>query len=291
MQRILTKTLQKKPWPTDSQRTQRIPPPQTAPHTSVKYLSKHAQQAHRKNFRDPSRYPRCNRPRIIWEPQSKSRGYSSTQHKIFLRPYSIEKNHSNKYFLCSGLELWPRGPHNFIPITSKGRRHQGSYTLYLHDAPKHVSLSKNGLWEIQINLWRRHLGSTNKLPPTRPGTRKRSGLSHMGHCQTTPTQLTDKRSPWCSLQMINFRRQNKYGRLLLCQQYHNSSDISLSQHPYRRYSQTLPRRPQHICKGSKSNESTSKSLWNKVVPFRFCLVPGRKLGHSKEKRSPLSGKS
>ena len=147
---ILTKTVPKRPWTTNSQRTQWLPVPQTDTHTSVWYLRKRAQQAPSKNFHEPSQDPIQNFSITVQEPQSKNHRYASTQKNIFLRPYSTKKNPSNKYFLWPGLELWPRGPQFCIPITSKGWPPKGDYTLHLHDAPKHVPLSKNGLWGLQI---------------------------------------------------------------------------------------------------------------------------------------------
>ena len=247
---ILTKTLPKRPWTTNSQRTQWLTAPHTATHTSLWYRSNHAHQVPNNNYHKPSRDPRQNHSRTIREPQSKSCGYSSTQHKIFLWLYSTEKNPRNKYFRWPSLKLWPRGPQYYIPITSNGWCPQVAYTLYLHDAPKNFLLSKNGIWG--------HLGITNKPPSTRPGTRKRSSPINMGHIQHTPYQLSEKIRPWCSLQILHFRRHNKARRLLLRRRFQNSSDRPISPKPYRRYSQTLSRRPQHLCRGRNINRRKSQ---------------------------------
>ena len=110
----------------------------------------------------------------------------------------------------------------------------------------------------------------------------------MNHCQHTPTQLSKKIRPWCSLQMINLRRHKKSRRLRLCQQFHNSSDITIFQHPHIRYSQTFTRRPQNLCRGNKRNDRKSHCSENKVAPTRFHLGPTREMAPSKEKFSPLS---
>ena len=146
----------------------------------------------------------------------------------FLRPYLTENNLSNKYFRRPGIKLWLCCPQYCRPITSKGWGPQGSHTLHLHNAPKYVPLSKNGLQGTQIYLWRRHLGSTPKPPSTRPGPSKWSGTSHMGHHNNYSTQLTEKIGPRCSLQMVHFRRHNKACRLLLRQWLHNSPYTPLS---------------------------------------------------------------
>ena len=70
-----------------------------------------------------------------------------------------QKNPSENNFLWPSFELWPCGTQYCSPFTSKVWCSQGDHTLHLHDAPKHVSLSKNGIWELQIHLRSRHLVS------------------------------------------------------------------------------------------------------------------------------------